>query len=116
MKLLHGSALSSGQTPGQLSKQNEDQRMSKVVRIIFEYKEHVIHKNADGTVRMGISLDIRSTGIKQKGDGPAMIFGVVMLAESRDFAELVAMKASALMKDMNMSSGVIKGNEFNQQG
>ncbi|EON7376215.1 hypothetical protein A8X05_RS27785, partial [Escherichia coli] len=24
--------------------------MSKVVRIIFEYKEHVIHKNADGTV------------------------------------------------------------------
>ncbi|EOB6318715.1 hypothetical protein R0678_RS26340, partial [Escherichia coli] len=22
----------------------------------------------------------------------------------------------ALMKDMNMSSGVIKGNEFNQQG
>ncbi|EOO3672153.1 hypothetical protein LZH07_RS26025, partial [Escherichia coli] len=32
------------------------------------------------------------------------------------FAELVAMKASALMKDMNMSSGVIKGNEFNQQG
>ncbi|EOB9936226.1 hypothetical protein ACU4ZS_005226, partial [Escherichia coli] len=23
--------------------------MSKVVRIIFEYKEHVIHKNADGT-------------------------------------------------------------------
>ncbi|EOO4254422.1 hypothetical protein KHT04_RS27495, partial [Escherichia coli] len=22
--------------------------MSKVVRIIFEYKEHVIHKNADG--------------------------------------------------------------------
>ncbi|HFO3907149.1 TPA: hypothetical protein ACHJS0_005419, partial [Escherichia coli] len=25
--------------------------MSKVVRIIFEYKEHVIHKNADGTVR-----------------------------------------------------------------
>ncbi|EOK7392922.1 hypothetical protein ABGC20_RS26880, partial [Escherichia coli] len=30
--------------------------------------------------------------------------------------ELVAMKASALMKDMNMSSGVIKGNEFNQQG
>lgn len=53
MKLLHGSALSSGQTPGQLSEQNEDQRMSKVVRIIFEYKEHVIHKNADGTVRMG---------------------------------------------------------------
>lgn len=44
MKLLHGSALSSGQTPGQLSEQNEDQRMSKVVRIIFEYKEHVIHK------------------------------------------------------------------------
>ncbi|EOL6582094.1 hypothetical protein ACJG0V_RS28040, partial [Escherichia coli] len=38
--------------------------MSKVVRIIFEYKEHVIHKNADGTVRMGVSLDIRSTGIK----------------------------------------------------
>ncbi|EFN0234401.1 hypothetical protein HJ492_004581 [Escherichia coli] len=64
----------------------------------------------------GVSLDIRSTGIKQKGDGPAMIFGVVMLAESRDFAELVAMKARALMKDMNMSSGVIKGNEFNQQG
>lgn len=64
MKLLHGSALSSGQTPGQLSEQNEDQRMSKVVRIIFEYKEHVIHKNADGTVRMGVSLDIRSTGIK----------------------------------------------------
>ncbi|EPT5453767.1 hypothetical protein ACVRF1_005321, partial [Escherichia coli] len=30
--------------------------------------------------------------------------------------ELVAMKASALMKDMDMSSGVIKGNEFNQQG
>ena len=58
-----------------------------------------------------------STGIKQKGDdGPAMIFGVVMLAESRDFAELVAMKASALMKDMSMRSGVIKGNEFNQQG
>ncbi|EOA0307146.1 hypothetical protein BL710_RS26425, partial [Escherichia coli] len=28
----------------------------------------------------------------------------------------VAMKARALMKDMNMSSGVIKGNEFNQQG
>ncbi|EOO1959445.1 TPA: hypothetical protein ACWCGG_005267, partial [Escherichia coli] len=27
-----------------------------------------------------------------------------------------AMKARALMKDMNMSSGVIKGNEFNQQG
>lgn len=49
--------------------------MSKVVRIIFEYKEHVIHKNADGTVRMGVSLDIRSTGIKQKGDGPAMILG-----------------------------------------
>ncbi|EKJ5176254.1 hypothetical protein PJF70_003471 [Escherichia coli] len=86
--------------------------MSKVVRIIFEYKEHVIHKNADGTVRMGVSLDIRSTGIKQKGDGPAMIFWVVMLAESRDFAELVAM----LMKDMSMRSGVIKGNEFNQQG
>lgn len=33
-----------------------------------------------------------------------MIFGVVMLAESRDFTELVAMKASALMKDMDMSS------------
>ncbi|EON6706468.1 hypothetical protein ACSF1H_005633, partial [Escherichia coli] len=32
------------------------------------------------------------------------------------FAELVAMKASALMKDMSMRSGVIKGNEFNQQG
>ncbi len=31
--------------------------MSKVVRIIFEYKEHVIHKNPDGTVRMGVSLD-----------------------------------------------------------
>ncbi|EKE9900124.1 hypothetical protein OX102_005389 [Escherichia coli] len=90
--------------------------MSKVVRIIFEYKEHIIHKNADGTVRMGVSLDIRSTGIKQKGDGPAMIFGVVMLAESRDFAELVAMKAGALMKDMDMSSGVINGNELNQQG
>ncbi|HHY8261196.1 TPA: hypothetical protein ACV706_005303, partial [Escherichia coli] len=27
-----------------------------------------------------------------------------------------AMKASALMKDMDMSSGVINGNEFNQQG
>ncbi|EEU2031983.1 hypothetical protein P6E22_005422 [Escherichia coli] len=90
--------------------------MSKVVRIIFEYKEHVIHKNADGTVRMGVSLDIRSTGIKQKGDGPAMIFGVVMLAESRDFAELVAMKASAFMKDRGMTSGVINGNELNQQG
>ncbi|EPO4117589.1 hypothetical protein ACUARK_005313, partial [Escherichia coli] len=25
-------------------------------------------------------------------------------------------KASALMKDMSMRSGVIKGNEFNQQG
>ena len=90
--------------------------MSKVVHIIFEYKEHVIHKNADGTVRMGASLDIRSTGIKQKGDGPAMIFGVVMLAESRNFAELVAMKASAFMKDRGMASGVINGNEFNQQG
>ncbi|MEF9647266.1 hypothetical protein RBH35_24265 [Escherichia coli] len=90
--------------------------MSKVVRIIFEYKEHVIHKNADGTVHMGVSLDIRSTGIKQKGDGPAMIFGVVMLAESRDFAELVAMKASAFMKDRGMTSGVINGNELNQQG
>ncbi|WP_225375137.1 hypothetical protein [Escherichia coli] len=67
--------------------------MSKVVRIIFEYKEDI--------------LDIRATGIKQKDDGPAMIFGVVMLAECRDFAELVAMKARALMKDMNMSSGVI---------
>ncbi|EHB3228155.1 hypothetical protein [Escherichia coli] len=90
--------------------------MSKVVRIIFEYKEHVIHKNADGTVHMGVSLDIRSTGIKQKGDGLAMIFGVVMLAESRNFAELVAMKASAFMKDRGMTSGVINGNEFNQQG
>ncbi|KEN08626.1 hypothetical protein AC53_0422 [Escherichia coli 7-233-03_S3_C3] len=90
--------------------------MSKVVHIIFEYKEHVIHKNADGTVRMGVSLDIRSTGKKQKGDGPAMIFGVVMLAESRNFAELVAMKASAFMKDRGMASGVINGNEFNQQG
>lgn len=28
--------------------------MSKVVRIIFEYKEHVIHKNADGTVRIEV--------------------------------------------------------------
>lgn len=27
--------------------------MSKVVRIIFEYKEDVICKNPDGTVRMG---------------------------------------------------------------
>ena len=90
--------------------------MSKVVRIIFEYKEHVIHKNADETVHMGVSLGIRSTGIKQKGDGPAMIFGVVMLAESRNFAELVAMKASAFMKDRGMASGVINGNEFNQQG
>ncbi|HHY7848622.1 TPA: hypothetical protein ACV7WQ_005654, partial [Escherichia coli] len=53
--------------------------MSKVVRIIFEYKEDVIRKNADGTVHMGVSLDIRSTGIKQKNDSPAMIFGVVML-------------------------------------
>lgn len=53
MKLLHGSALSSGQTPGQLSEQNEDQRMSKVVRIIFEYKEGVIRKNADGSTHMG---------------------------------------------------------------
>lgn len=116
MKLLHGSALSSGQTPGQLSEQNESQRMSKVVRIIFEYKEDVICKNSDGGTHRGVSLDIRSTGIKKKDNGPAMIFGVVMLAESRDFAELVAMKARALMKDMNMSSGVIKGNEFNQQG
>ncbi|WP_032261520.1 hypothetical protein [Escherichia coli] len=90
--------------------------MSKVVRIIFEYKEHVIHKNADGTVRMGVSLDIRSTGIKKKDNGPAMIFGVVMLAESRNFAEFVAMKASAFMKDRGMTSGVINGNEFNQQG
>ena len=65
---------------------------------------------------MGVSLDIRSTGIKQTGDGPAMIFGVVMLAESRNFAELVAMKASAFMKDRGMASGVINGNEFNQQG
>ncbi|EOU5567191.1 hypothetical protein ACOBM7_004502, partial [Escherichia coli] len=82
--------------------------MSKVVRIIFEYKEHVIHKNADGTVHMGVSLDIRSTGIaKQKDGSPAMIFGVVMLAESRNFAELVAMKASAFMKDRGMASGVI---------
>lgn len=90
--------------------------MSKVVRIIFEYKEDVIRKNADGTVHMGVSLDIRSTGIKQKNDSPAMIFGVVMLADSRNFAELVAMKASAFMKDRGMASGVINGNEFNQQG
>ncbi|EFE0478979.1 hypothetical protein CCO86_005030 [Escherichia coli] len=90
--------------------------MSKVVRIIFEYKEHVIRKNADGSAHMGVSLDIRSTGIKQKGDGSAMIFGVVMLAESRNFAELVAMKASSFMKDRGMASGVINGNEFNQQG
>ncbi|EFZ55188.1 hypothetical protein ABKD37_005182 [Escherichia coli] len=45
-----------------------------------------------------------------------MIFGVVMLAESRNFAEFVAMKASAFMKDRGMASGVINGNEFNQQG
>ncbi|EOU6967197.1 hypothetical protein ACN58J_005264, partial [Escherichia coli] len=32
------------------------------------------------------------------------------------FAELVAMKASAFMKDRGMASGVINGNEFNQQG
>ncbi|HFL4380367.1 hypothetical protein RBH58_28600, partial [Escherichia coli] len=36
--------------------------MSKVVRIIFEYKEGVIRKNADGSTHMGVSLDIRSTG------------------------------------------------------
>ncbi len=53
MKLLHGSALSSGRTPGQLSEQNEDQRMSKVVRVIFEYKEDVICKNADGSTHRG---------------------------------------------------------------
>ncbi|EEC8122306.1 hypothetical protein E9H87_000059 [Escherichia coli] len=91
--------------------------MSKVVRIIFEYRENVIRKNADGSTHMGVSLDIRSTGIaKQKDGSPAMIFGVVMLAESRNFAELVAMKASAFMKDRGMASGVINGNEFNQQG
>ncbi|HCB9560579.1 TPA: hypothetical protein ACSE14_004296, partial [Escherichia coli] len=54
--------------------------MSKVVRIIFEYRENVIRKNADGSTHMGVSLDIRSTGIaKQKDGSPAMIFGVVML-------------------------------------
>ncbi|EGH0424538.1 hypothetical protein V8648_004662 [Escherichia coli] len=90
--------------------------MSKVVRIIFEYREDVIRKNADGSVHKGVSLDIRSTGIKKKDNGPAMIFGVVMLAESRNFAELVAMKVNAFMKCSGMSSGVIKGNEFNQQG
>ncbi len=90
--------------------------MSKVVRIIFEYREDVIRKNADGSVHKGVSLDIRSTGIKKKDNGPAMIFGVVMLAESRNFAELVAMKASAFMKDRGMTTGVIDSNEFNQQG
>ncbi|EFE1203192.1 hypothetical protein ACW2B0_002752 [Escherichia coli] len=90
--------------------------MSKVVRIIFEYREDVIRKNADGSVHKGVSLDIRSTGIKKKDNGPAMIFGVVMLAESRNFAELVAMKVNAFMKCSGMSSGVINGNEFNQQG
>ncbi|HAO9143627.1 TPA: hypothetical protein IRL91_004008 [Escherichia coli] len=91
--------------------------MSKVVRVIFEYKEDVICKNADGSTHKGVSLDIRSTGIaKQKDDSPAMIFGVVMLAESRNFAEFVAMKASAFMKDRGMASRVINGNEFNQQG
>ena len=55
--------------------------MSKVVRIIFEYKEDVICKNSDGSTHRGVSLDIRSTGIKKKDNGPAMIFGVVMLAE-----------------------------------
>ncbi|EPR9911165.1 hypothetical protein ACVBB4_002670, partial [Escherichia coli] len=49
--------------------------MSKVVRIIFEYREDVIRKNADGSVHKGVSLDIRSTGIKKKDNGPAMIFG-----------------------------------------
>lgn len=39
-----------------------------------------------------------------------------MLAESRNLAELVAMKASAFMKDRGMASRVINGNEFNQQG
>ncbi|EEX9002786.1 hypothetical protein E9Z77_003367 [Escherichia coli] len=90
--------------------------MSKVVRIIFEYREDVIRKNADGSVHKGVSLDIRSTGIKKKDNGPAMIFGVVMLAESRNFAELVAMKVNAFMKCSGMSFGVINGNEFNQQG
>lgn len=91
--------------------------MSKVVRIIFEYKEDVICKNSDGSTHRGVSLDIRSTGIaKQKDGSPAMIFGVVMLAESRNFAELVAMKVNAFMKCSGMSSGVINGNEFNQQG
>ncbi|HDJ0158705.1 TPA: hypothetical protein ACT4G0_000015 [Escherichia coli] len=90
--------------------------MSKVVRIIFEYREDVIRKNADGSVHKGVSLDIRSTGIKKKDNGPAMIFGVVMLAESRNFAELVEMKVNAFMKCSGMSSGVINGNEFNQQG
>ncbi|HBA7001193.1 TPA: hypothetical protein J1W99_001600 [Escherichia coli] len=90
--------------------------MSKVVRIIFEYKEDVIRKNADGSAHMGISLGIRSTGIKEKDAGPATIFGMVMLAESRGFAELVAMKAGAFMKDWSMASGVINGNELNQQG
>lgn len=90
--------------------------MSKVVRVIFEYKEDGICKNADGSTYRGVSLDIRSTGIKKKDNGPAMIFGVVMLAESRNFAELVAMKVNAFMKCSGMSSGVINGNEFNQQG
>ncbi|EOW4453004.1 hypothetical protein ACOXNY_004132 [Escherichia coli] len=49
--------------------------MSKVVRIIFEYKEDVICKNSDGSTHRGVSLDIRSTGIKKKDNGPAMIFG-----------------------------------------
>ncbi len=90
--------------------------MSKIVRVIFEYKEDGICKNADGSTYRGVSLDIRSTGIKKKDNGPAMIFGVVMLAESRNFAELVAMKVNAFMKCSGMSSGVINGNEFNQHG
>lgn len=49
--------------------------MSKVVRIIFEYKEDVICKNSDGSTHRGVSLDIRSTGIKKKDNGPAMILG-----------------------------------------
>ncbi len=90
--------------------------MSKVVRIISNTRKMLSDKNSDGSTHRGVSLDIRSTGIKKKDNGPAMIFGVVMLAESRNFAEFVAMKASAFMKDRGMASGVINGNEFNQQG
>ncbi len=87
--------------------------MSKVVRIIFEYKEELIYRNANGNRCRGVSLDIHSKGIKPNDNSLAVIFGTVMMEESKNFAAVVATKARKIMKEKDIITIPLKGDEFN---